>query len=70
MKELDSDFQLTRRGRPLTSTKFTIEELAESIEFDDMFKKLKSLIPNSSTTSKSTSTKPKTVSKSKKTVSK
>ena len=65
MKELDSDFQLTRRGRPLTSTKFTIEKLAESIEFDDMFKKMNLL-----STSTSTKPKPKTVSKSKKTVSK
>jgi hypothetical protein len=69
MKELDSDFQLTRRGRPLTSTKFTIEKLAELIEFDEMFKKIKPLNSNTST-SKNSNTKQNTVSKPKKTVSK
>jgi len=37
MKNLDSEFYLTRRGRPLTSTKFSIEQLARKIKFDAMF---------------------------------
>jgi hypothetical protein len=31
MKSLDNDFILTRRGRPLTSTNFTIQQLAEKM---------------------------------------
>ena len=38
MEELDPEFQLTRRGRPLTSSKFTIDELVKSIPFAALFK--------------------------------
>ena len=37
MKKLDPEFYLTRRGRPLTSTRFSIEDLAKEIKFSPVF---------------------------------
>ena len=37
MKKLDPEFYLTRRGRPLTSTRFSIEDLAKQINFSPVF---------------------------------
>ena len=58
MKRLDSEFYLTRRGRPLTSTKFSIEQLARKIKFNSMF--LDAEEPKNKLVKKSVATKTKT----------
>ena len=58
MKRLDSEFYLTRRGRPLTSTKFSIEQLARKIKFNSMF--LNAEEPKNKLVKKSVATKTKT----------